>query len=98
MIPCHLVGLGRAANGNFVLSEFSANILPAAAQDKETPVVFKAVTTDYSQAGWPVASALDRKQDTGWGIAGGDRQVAFCCVYNSRSTSLSKEDQSLLLY
>ena len=63
-------GPGRAANGNFVLSEFSANILPAAAQDKETPVVFKAVTADYSQAGWPVASALDRKQDTGWGIAG----------------------------
>ena len=63
-------GPGRAANGNFVLSEFSANIVPAAAQDKETPVVFKAVTADYSQAGWPVASALDRKQDTGWGIAG----------------------------
>ena len=63
-------GPGRAANGNFVLSEFSANILPAAAQEKETPVVFKAVTADYSQVGWPVASALDRKQDTGWGIAG----------------------------
>ena len=63
-------GPGRAANGNFVLSEFSANIVPAAAQDKETPVVFKAVTADYSQAGWPVANAFDRKQDTGWGIAG----------------------------
>ena len=63
-------GPGRAANGNFVLSEFSAVILPTATQKKETPVVFRAVTADYSQAGWPVTSALDGKQDTGWGIAG----------------------------
>ena len=63
-------GPGRAANGNFVLSEFSAVILPTATQKKETPVIFNAVTADYSQAGWPVTSALDGKQDTGWGIAG----------------------------
>ena len=63
-------GPGRAANGNFVLSEFSVEILPTAAQKKETPVVFNAVTADYSQAGWPVASAIDKEQNTGWGIAG----------------------------
>ncbi len=65
-----LRGPGRAANGNFVLSEFSVGILPTAAQNKETPVVFNAVTADYSQAAWPVASAIDGKQNTGWGIAG----------------------------
>ena len=65
-----LRGPGRAANGNFVLSEFSVEVLPTAAQKKETPVVFNTVTADHSQAGWPVASAIDGKQNTGWGIAG----------------------------
>ncbi len=45
-------------------------ILSTAKQKKETPVVFHTVTADYSQPGWPVTSALDGKQDTGWGIAG----------------------------
>ena len=41
--------------------------------DKEKPetgVMFTTATADYSQNGWPVASAQDQKDDTGWGVAG----------------------------
>ena len=63
-------GPGRAANGNFVLSEFNAKALSAGAEKTEKLVMFTNVTADYSQNGWPVANARDQKEDTGWGVAG----------------------------
>lgn len=63
-------GPGRAPNGNFVLSEFNAKVISNDKQKTETPVMFTAVTADYSQSGWPVANARDQNEDTGWGIAG----------------------------
>ena len=63
-------GPGRAANGNFVLSEFNAKAISTDKQKTETLVMFTTATADYSQNGWPVANARDQKEDTGWGIAG----------------------------
>ena len=63
-------GPGRAANGNFVLSEFNAKVLANGTEKTEKIIVFTNVIADYSQNGWPVANARDQKEDTGWGIAG----------------------------
>ena len=63
-------GPGRAANGNFVLSEFNAKALTNGPEKTEKIIKFSNVTADYSQNGWPVANARDQKEDTGWGIAG----------------------------
>ncbi len=63
-------GPGRAANGNFVLSEFNAKVLSNGTEKTEKIIVFTNVIADYSQNGWPVANARDQKEDTGWGIAG----------------------------
>ena len=63
-------GPGRAGNGNFVLSEFNAKAISANKENAEALVMFTTATADYSQNGWPVASAQDQKEDTGWGVAG----------------------------
>ena len=63
-------GPGRAGNGNFVLSEFNVVTISPDKEKHETGVMFKTATADYSQNGWPVASAQDQKDDTGWGVAG----------------------------
>ena len=63
-------GPGRAANGNFVLSEFNAKALSTGAEKTERNIMFTNVTADYSQNGWPVTNTRDQKEDTGWGIAG----------------------------
>ena len=63
-------GPGRAANGNFVLSEFNAKALSTGTEKNEKNIIFTNVTADYSQNGWPVANTRDQREDTGWGIAG----------------------------
>jgi hypothetical protein len=77
-----------------VLSEFSVGISPTAAQKKETPVVFNAVTADHSQAGWPVASAIDGKQNTGWGVAGAIGKSHFA-VFTIQEAPVIKEGSVL---
>ncbi|MFO1020481.1 MAG: PSD1 and planctomycete cytochrome C domain-containing protein [Planctomycetales bacterium] len=54
-------GPGRAANGNLVLSEFTA-----ALGDK--PITWAEARSDHSQAGYDIAHAIDGKAETGWGI------------------------------
>lgn len=54
-------GPGRAANGNFVLNEFTATV-------NGKPVRWSAVTATHSQDQWPVAAAADGKPNTGWAI------------------------------
>ena len=53
-------GPGRASNGSWVLSEFTM-----LGEGKQ--VELAAVRSDYDQPGWPLANALDGKDDTGWG-------------------------------
>ncbi|MCY2968602.1 MAG: DUF1549 and DUF1553 domain-containing protein, partial [Planctomycetota bacterium] len=62
-------GPGRTAHGNFVLSELSATVLVEGAP-AATVVKLTAPTADFSQEGFPIASAIDGKADTGWAIHG----------------------------
>src|SRR5579872_2070849 len=54
-------GPGRAANGNFVLNEFTAE---AAGK----PLEWSAVTATHSQKDYAITSAADGKAETGWAI------------------------------
>ena len=53
-------GPGRASNGSWVLSEFKM-------LGDGKPVELAGVRADFEQPGWPLAAALDGKDDTGWG-------------------------------
>jgi hypothetical protein len=66
-------GPGRASNGNFVLSEVNAFISPLKDLTGDTkpataPVKIVQAVADHSQAGYPVAHAIDGKPETGWAI------------------------------
>jgi hypothetical protein len=54
-------GPGRAANGNFVLSEF--RVLAG-----EEEIDWSAVTATHSQSDYPISNAVDDKPNTGWAI------------------------------
>ncbi len=53
-------GPGRAPNGSWVLSEFKM-------LGEGKPVELAAARADFEQPGWPLANALDGRDDTGWG-------------------------------
>src|SRR5262249_52113234 len=53
-------GPGRSENGNVVLTEVSI--------DAGGPRKIKAATADFSQSGYPAASAIDGNPTTGWAI------------------------------
>lgn len=53
-------GPGRAPNGSWVLSEFKM-------LGEGKPVELLPARADFEQPGWPLANALDGKDDTGWG-------------------------------
>jgi hypothetical protein len=54
-------GPGTASNGNFVLSEFKVLV-------DGKPVKLKAAAADFAQDNFPIANAIDGKDDTGWAI------------------------------
>ena len=62
-------GPGRAANGNFVLSEFRAKISSQANPADVKPLVLQEASADFSQELLPVAAAVDGNPQTGWAIA-----------------------------
>ena len=53
-------GPGRAPNGSWVLTEFKM-------LGEGKPVELAPASADFEQPGWPLANALDGKDDTGWG-------------------------------
>lgn len=66
-------GPGRASNGNFVLSEVNALVSPIEGPGSLTkpatdPVKLSHAVADHSQPNYPVAHAIDGKNDTGWAI------------------------------
>jgi hypothetical protein len=71
-------GPGRAANGNFVLSELKVSVLPQGDPTRARPVPLQNAKADFSQDGLGVAGAIDNNPSTGWGIAPqfGKRHVA----------------------
>jgi hypothetical protein len=62
-------GPGRAANGNFVLSEIALMAAPSAAPGRAIAVGLQAPSADFSQAQWDIAGAIDGNLKTGWAIA-----------------------------
>ncbi|HEX9794534.1 MAG TPA: PSD1 and planctomycete cytochrome C domain-containing protein [Planctomycetota bacterium] len=62
-------GVGRAANGNLVLSEVRLAVRAAGAAESR-PVALVAAEADFQQDGFPAADALDGDSATGWAIAG----------------------------
>ncbi|MCO6043385.1 PSD1 and planctomycete cytochrome C domain-containing protein [Aeoliella sp. ICT_H6.2] len=64
-------GLGRSANGNFVLSELTVEYLPSERDERAVSVPVKSAFADYSQAGYDAALAADGKIDqSGWAVHG----------------------------
>jgi hypothetical protein len=58
-------GPGTAGNGNFVLSEVALAVSGAQGERK---IPLRAAYADFSQQDWPVANAIDGKDDTGWAV------------------------------
>ena len=62
-------GPGRAANGNFVLSELKVTARPLDKPgDKPTPVTFGVPSATFSQDGYGPANAVDGNPATGWAV------------------------------
>ena len=61
-------GPGRTAHGNFVLSEIEVFSRPKSSVTEWEKVTFSKATADAEQSGYPIASAIDGKPDTGWAI------------------------------
>ena len=62
-------GPGRAENGNFVLGELTVMAAPLSDLEKMSPVKLQNATASFSQAGYPITSAIDGNLGTGWAVA-----------------------------
>jgi hypothetical protein len=60
-------GPGRAAGGNFVLSE--AKLFSRVGRNRRA-LEWSGASASFSQIGWPVSAAIDGREDTGWAVAG----------------------------
>lgn len=64
-------GPGRAADGNFVLTELMVDVWPLGKPDQKQRVTLQGAKADFSQAGYSVESAIDGKFEeatNGWAI------------------------------
>ncbi len=70
---------GRAANRNFVLTEFELEAYPVGRPEEAQPVPWAGAVASYSQPNWPIEAAIDGDPKTGWGALGrsGDRSAVF---------------------
>ncbi|REJ72323.1 MAG: DUF1553 domain-containing protein [Planctomycetota bacterium] len=66
-------GPGRAADGNFVLSELTLEYWPADAPDQKQTAALQNAKADFSQQGYDVATAIDGQAPNagnGWALSG----------------------------
>jgi hypothetical protein len=63
-------GPGRAANGNFVLTDLRVSSSAKGKSDKPQPVALKNAQADFNQDGYAVAGAIDANPASGWAVAG----------------------------
>lgn len=74
-------GPGRTPHGNFVLSEFSVQVVGADGATLAAPLALASATADFSQEGYPAANAIDGQPTTGWAIHGpGEWNVDRTCT------------------
>jgi hypothetical protein len=71
-------GPGRANNGNFVLTTFSATAAPADGSAEPVKLAFATARADFSQGDWDVAKAINENPEDGWAVSPqfGKRHVA----------------------
>ncbi|GMU20815.1 MAG: hypothetical protein AMXMBFR13_09110 [Phycisphaerae bacterium] len=62
-------GPGRAAHGNFVLSEFRVSTSSPDAPGSDMAIPLSRAAADFAQKEWEVAGAIDGKRQTGWAVA-----------------------------
>jgi hypothetical protein len=77
-------GPGRAANGNFVLSEFRVSAMPADGKGKPVPIHFARAASDIDQEEYYAKYAIDGLPDTGWAIGPAFGRSHFA-VFESKS-------------
>lgn len=61
-------GPGRAANGNFALSDFSVTVAPLKGTGQATPVKLKNPRTTFEQKGLPIKAVIDADPKSAWAI------------------------------
>jgi hypothetical protein len=63
-------GPGRAANGNFVLTNFRVTVAPKNQPEQSKQLVFSRAAADFSQAGFAVTSAINNSNtNVGWAVS-----------------------------
>ncbi len=62
-------GPGRASDGNFVVSRFSATIIPPDGKAEPTAIKFVAALADFEQTNFAARSALDDDLKDGWAVS-----------------------------
>lgn len=78
--------LGRAPNGNFVLSKVEAEMHSSLAV-KPISLILKRAEADYSQSGWDIQFVVDDNPGQGWAVDGNDptkrlERTRFLCSNN----------------
>jgi hypothetical protein len=62
-------GPGRAADGNFVVSELRITVAPRNDPLATEKIILRNAQSSFQQDGFPVKNAIDENPDTGWAIA-----------------------------
>jgi len=77
-------GPGRTGHGNFVLSELELLSRPKGSTAEWEKIAFTKATADAEQSGYPVASSIDGKDDTGWAVQveGGSHKKNRAAVFH----------------
>jgi hypothetical protein len=90
--------LGRAFNGNFVLTAVEAE-LTAASLPKPVPVTFVRAATDYEQKGYEVSSIVSSPPGRGWAIDGNDpaKRLARKAMFLADAVTSVPPDATLII-
>ncbi|MBI4661930.1 MAG: DUF1553 domain-containing protein [Verrucomicrobia bacterium] len=64
-------GLGRHANGSFVLSRLEVKAAPKAGPKGAVQLIFKSAGADYTQKDHSVTNLIDGKEGAGWAVDAG---------------------------
>ncbi len=61
-------GPGRAANGNFALTDLKVTIAPLGKKAKPTPIKLQNPRVTFEQKGLPIRAAIDNNPKSGWAV------------------------------
>ena len=76
-------GAARSENGNFVLTGFEVEAVPASGAEPSRKVVFSRAEADHSQdeKGFHVSKAIDGDPKSGWAVSGDKKRVDRRAVF-----------------